>query len=565
MNLIVLICIIVSQLIFQALYFEKYYYNEEKKILENEINNFNKFLETNNNPRDIMDYIQNIKRKENVDISLMNSNFKTEVGMESYMGGSYIEVKGSSTGKIYKVLLDQISNIEVKKNDKITVYGIIDKYGYVIPLEIHINGHDINSSYTLIPEVVLDKTSSINTKNIVELNGTVEDKIDESPGYFTISNLGMYLENVDKGNIYLNNEYIGKIKIPNSINEFLLGSKKINNGYIIAVSPLAEVNAVLGVMNNYYLIVFLVALLVVVVISFIYSKILTKPLIEMSSIAKKISKCNFTDKYKVKSEDELGELGGALNLISSNLEESLNDLKNANKQLKSEMEIQRIQEEKRKELISSISHELKTPITIIQGNINGIKSGMYSENVYNDILEETNRLNELVMEMLEVSKLESPTFKLNKEPFDLGAVVLKEIDKLKGIAKEKSLTINHNNYDELVVIGDEKRITQVVQNFLTNAIKYTPENEKINIDIIKEKDKYIFSIENFGVSLNEDELSRIWDSFYRKEKSRNKKFGGTGLGLSIVKRILEIHNSNFGVESGVNSVKFYFDMDEWKE
>ena len=229
------------------------------------------------------------------------------------------------------------------------------------------------------------------------------------------------------------------------------------------------------------------------------------------------------------------------------------------------MEIQRIQEEKRKELISSISHELKTPITIIQGNINGIKSGMYSENVYNDILEETNRLNELVMEMLEVSKLESPTFKLNKEPFDLGAVVLKEIDKLKGIAKEKSLTINHNNYDELVVIGDEKRITQVVQNFLTNAIKYSPENENINIDIKKEKEKYIFSIENFGVSLNEDELSRIWDSFYRKEKSRNKKFGGTGLGLSIVKRILEIHNSNFGVESGVNSVKFYFDMDEWKE
>lgn len=226
MNLFVLICIIVSQLIFQALYFEKYYYNEEKKILENEISNFNKFLETNNNPREIMDYIQNIKRKENVDISLMNSNFKTEVGMESYMGGSYIEIKGISIGKIYRVLLGQFSNIQVKKNDKIIVNGILDKYGYIIPTKIYINGEDLNLSYEFIPEIFIDKTSLMDKRNNVEISGTVESKIDESPGYFTISNLGMYLDNVDKRNIYLNNEYIGKIKIPNSINEFLLGAKK---------------------------------------------------------------------------------------------------------------------------------------------------------------------------------------------------------------------------------------------------------------------------------------------------------------------------------------------------
>lgn len=187
---------------------------------------------------------------------------------------------------------------------------------------------------------------------------------------------------------------------------------------------------------------------------------------------------------------------------------------------------------------------------------------MYNGDMYDDILDETNKMNDLVKEMLEVSKLESTTFKLKKEIFDLGSIFLKEKDKLKSMIKEKSLEINYNDFDEVIVFGDEKRINQVVTNLLTNAIKYTPEGEKINvsIDLIEEKNEYVFSIENFGVSLSKDELDKIWDAFYRKEKSRNKKFGGTGLGLSIVKRILQVHHSDFGVEGRENSVRFYFSI-----
>ena len=185
---------------------------------------------------------------------------------------------------------------------------------------------------------------------------------------------------------------------------------------------------------------------------------------------------------------------------------------------------------------------------------------MYTPEMYEDILEETNKMNSLVKEMLEVSKLESPNFELSKCPFDLCSVVLKEYDKLKSIILEKKLNIVLEMEDEAVAFADEKRINQVVTNLFTNAIKYTPNGETIKIIIkpLDDENKYIFSIENFGVALDEGEIKKVWDSFYRKEKSRNKKFGGTGLGLAIVKRILELHNYEYGVISEKSSVRFYF-------
>lgn len=350
------------------------------------------------------------------------------------------------------------------------------------------------------------------------------------------------------------------MKTGNSRDEILVNTEKVEGGYIIGIAQLSQVKDVIGTMNSYYIMTFFVVLVLVIIISLIYSKIMTKPLVEMSKVAKCISQCDFEYKYDVNSEDEIGVLGSSLNLISENLEKSLNQLKNANIKLKKDMDNQIIQDKKRKELIANISHELKTPITIIQGNISGIKSGIYGTEMYDDILEETSRMNDLVKEMLEVSKLESPTFKLNKSPFDLSSVFLKEYDKLKSIIDKKRLNITFNIEDESIVFGDEKRINQVITNLLTNAIKYTPEGNEIKIDIglCKDSNDYLFSIENYGVLLNSKEKGQIWDSFYRTEKSRNKKLGGTGLGLSIVKRILELHKSEYGVESEGNSVKCYF-------
>ena len=569
MNLLILICIIVSQLVFQVLYFEEYYINQKKNKLEKNLEEFKYFLEDEYSKEKVMDFIQDIKKKENVALSFRNSDFSGGIGLEAYMGSRHIVMNDSRANISYKIILgEQFPKVDIKKGDIVQAFGSVDQYGYLFPQRIFINGVELQSYYNIIPsEIWQSESSAITSPALVIPSGEniyVEGKADsivqEDNNYTLLGNSDLYLSTQDKGNIVLNDKYVAKTGNINSVDEILVSSERFGSGYIIAITPLSEVNDVIGTMNSYYLIVFIVAFLLVIVISLIYSKFMTKPLAEMSNVAKKISECDFQYKYNVKSEDEIGVLGNSLNLISNNLEKSLSELQEANKKLKEEMDIKKIQEEKRKELIANISHELKTPITIIQGSINGVKSGMYTEDMYEDILEETNKMNELVKEMLEISKLESTTFVLKKEAFDLTSVFLKEKDKLKSIIKEKNLNIVFNDYDESIVFGDEKRINQVVTNLLTNAIKYTPDGEKIdiNIELNQDEDRYVFSIENFGISLTTEEIEKIWDPFYRKEKSRNKKFGGTGLGLSIVKRILEIHNSKFGVESTSNSVRFYF-------
>lgn len=567
MNLFILICIIGSQLIFQIVYFEKYYLNKKINMLESTLGDFEDFLSSETDSDKIMDFIQDVKNKKNIALSLRNSDLSGGIGLESYMGSRHLILKNENTKEVHKVILgEQFPKMDIKSGDSIKVVGFEYDHGYIFAQKIIINDVEVEGYYEIVPskfEQQLNKVT-ISLENNIYFEGKVQEIVPEDNTYSSLSDVDLYLSLDEKKNIISHNRYVTKVSKENSLDELLISTERFSNGYLIAITPLSEVNDVIGTMNSYYFIVFAVAFLLVIVISLIYSRFMTRPLVEMSNVAKRISQCDFNDKYNVKSEDEIGLLGESLNLISNNLEKTLSELQDTNDRLKKEINIKEVQEDKRKELIANISHELKTPITIIQGSINGIKSGIYGAEMYEDILEETNRMNDLVKEMLDISKLESPSFDINKEPFDLGAVFLKEKDKLRDMIKEKSLEINYNDFDDAIVFGDEKRITQVVTNLLTNAIKYTPDSGKINVLIepIKEKGQYEFSIENFGVSLSKEELENVWDAFYRKEKSRNKKFGGTGLGLSIVKRILELHNSDFGVESTENSVKFYFSIQE---
>ncbi|MEG0308976.1 MAG: ATP-binding protein [Clostridium sp.] len=546
--------------------------NKKENILEDNIKMFENFIKKESNKDEIIRFIQDVKNKENIALSFRDSYLSNGIGLEAYMGSRYAVVNDKKHGRKYNIILgEQFSNTDIKKNDHIQVVGIEGDYGYVFPQRIFINGVELEKFYEIIPSKISDSAIQLtptytanSLENEIYAAGIIEDVTKEDNSYSSLANADLYLSNEEKINIISNENYSSRVKNSISVDEILFSSKQVDGGYIVAVTPLAEVNEVIGTMNSYYFMVFLIVLILVIVISLIYSKLMTKPLVEMSNMAKRISECDFQYKYNVNSEDEIGVLGSSLNLISENLEKSLSELKDTNLKLKNEMEVQKVLEEKRKELISNISHELKTPITIIQGSINGIKSGMYTTEMYEDILDETSKMNDLVKEMLEMSKLESPNFKISKGPFDLWSMVLKEKDKLRSMIKHKEVQIefNDNDDDEMIVFADEKRINQVITNLLTNAIKYTPEGEtiKVNISQSKDYDEYIFTIENFGVTLSDEEVEKIWDSFYRIEKSRNKSLGGTGLGLSIVRRILELHDSHYGVESEKNSVKFYFTL-----
>ena len=581
MNLLILVFIVLVQLVFQSLFFEKYYILKKEKQIKNEIQGFKEYLNKEitlgvATPRKVMNYIQEVKKTTGIELSYRYSNLYDGIFIESYMSNEYIPIIDKKSKNEYKIVLgDFFPYLKVNKDDSIEVQGTVDNYGYIIPYSLFINGVEIESIYSLKSSLLISGNNVNAAETIragaffteVDFQGTSLGSVEKNEELSAISYLDFYSSPEVINNIIYSSAYTDTIKNGSNTGDLIISSLQFNGAYLLGVSPLSAVSDIINTMDSYYLFVFGVALIFVSVVSLVYSKFITKPLIHMSNVAKEISKSNFNVKYPVKTNDEIGVLGESLNSIAYNLRKTLKDLKVSNKKLQEEMNMQKVHEDRRKELVANISHELKTPITIIQGSIEGLQRGIYSDDIYKDILEETTRMNDLVMEMLEVSKLDTPNFKLNIDVFDLYNLVLKEIDKLKTLINEKSISISlelkiKTEEDELFVYGDEKRIEEVLRNLMTNAIKYTYEGENIKVIIKEYNNKYKFVIENFGVILTEEELNSIWEPFYRKEKSRNKKFGGTGLGLYIVKRILELHESKYSLSSTNNSVVFSFTLNK---
>ncbi|GIM28656.1 two-component sensor histidine kinase [Clostridium polyendosporum] len=343
----------------------------------------------------------------------------------------------------------------------------------------------------------------------------------------------------------------------NSKNDFILIA-------VTSFQPIEEASSIIG---QFYVYVFIGMLIIGLILSLIYTNTISKPLLKLNKTAKKMSSMDFTEKYEEDREDEIGNLGKTLNFLSNNLSKALDELKEKNKKLEEDIEKERKLDKLRKDFIASVSHELKTPIGIIEGYAEGLKDNIVegeSKTLYLDIIiDEAQKMNKLVLDMLELSKLESGNIKLKFELFDIVELTNSILLKYINIIKENKLILTKklsSSNSKLYVIGEAFKIEQVITNFITNAIKYTPHKESINIIIDEKDDRIIFLIENTGVKLNEDELEKIWLQFYRIDKSRSRAEGSSGLGLAIVRQILTLHKSNFGVKNTENGLMFFFDL-----
>ena len=336
--------------------------------------------------------------------------------------------------------------------------------------------------------------------------------------------------------------------------------------FIFAVSPLQPVGEATSIIKKYFKFVFIGTLLIILLLSFINSKMISKPLINLNEAAKKMINLDFSSKCEVDSKDEIGNLALTFNFLSDKLNSTLTDLKMANVKLTEDIEKERLLEKMRKEFIADVSHELKTPISIIEGYAEALKDGIVEENdvdYYTDvIIDEAKKMNSLVMDMLTLSHMESKSYALNKTPEDF-------ISLIKNIYKKYKVTITTHNIEfsnlctsENVSIDcDAFKIEEVMNNLITNAIKYTPSGELIKITLSDLPNNHILvEVDNFGSHIPEKDIRFIWDKFYRIDKSRNKDSGGTGLGLAITKNILELHESNYGVKNTEDGVKFYFSL-----
>ena len=383
---------------------------------------------------------------------------------------------------------------------------------------------------------------------------------------------GLY---ADSGEIIEEKDNYQIKKIRDSENDvtYILLSATLDNGYILYVRlPITLIQESVRISNNFLYLMAAFAILIAAVIVTYVSKKFTEPILELNKIAKKMSNLDFSHKYRITDTgDEINNLGKSINVMSDKLEKTIKQLRNTNIELEKDIEEKSKIDEMRKSFISDVSHELKTPIALIQGYSEGLL-----ENVNNDeesrkfyaevILDETNKMDKLVKQLLELMKLEYGKREFDNTKFNIVELEKEVVRKSQVMLDEKQVQVQFKTPEEIYVLADDFYIEQVITNYLTNAIKHVKQvNGEKYIEIENvidiEKNKVRIKVFNTGEQIEEEQLSRIWNRFYKIDQSRNRNDGGTGIGLSFVKAIMNNYGNHYGVINHDNGVEFYIELD----
>lgn len=341
-----------------------------------------------------------------------------------------------------------------------------------------------------------------------------------------------------------------------------------NDSLIFCVSSIQPIEEASSVIDEFFFYLFIALIAISAILALIYSNMVSKPLVVLTYVANKMANMDFSMVCSTEREDEIGSLAQSLNMLSDNLQTALIDLQEKNKKLEDDIEKERQIENMRKEFTANVSHELKTPIGIIEGYAEGIKDGIVKgedATLYLEtIIDEAKKMSVLVTNMLELSKLESGASKPNFEDFNINRLISKVIKKHEPEFEAHKFNVHFNSSSPYsYVYADAFQMEQVFTNLITNAIKYTPPGNDININIEEGLDKFRLSVQNMGTSIPESEINKLFDKFYRVDKSRERtQRNSTGLGLSIVKNILKLHNSEFNIRNIDNGVEFYFYLEK---
>lgn len=340
----------------------------------------------------------------------------------------------------------------------------------------------------------------------------------------------------------------------------------LDNGYFIILrTPVAALKESVAIANRFFLFTGAITLIIGSVMVAWFANRFTRPILELKRIARQMTRLDFTQKYSGQERDELGELGQSINSLSEQLKTAISELTRANRQLQQDIERERKIDEMRKEFVSNVSHELKTPIALIQGYAEGLKVNVIDDKegkkFYCDvIIDETAKMDRLVKQLLDLARLESglPLERIDFDFLDLLESVLRRNTLL---FKEKNIRLQKESDDQLLVHGDPERLEQVVTNYLNNALNHLDDQKEIRICSRRIGAKVRVSVYNSGPPVPVESMDKIWTSFYKIDKARTREYGGTGLGLSIVRAIQEAHGNEYGVENTDHGVIFWFEMD----
>ncbi|MGI6006349.1 MAG: sensor histidine kinase [Ruminococcus sp.] len=331
-------------------------------------------------------------------------------------------------------------------------------------------------------------------------------------------------------------------------------------------TPLESIQESVSISNRFYLYIGLGVGVLAAVIIWMVTRRLTKPIIELTEMSQKMAALDFDVRYESGGDDEIGVLGYNFNIMSEKLEKAISELKSANNELQKDIEQKTQIDEMRKEFLSNVSHELKTPIALIQGYAEGLQDNINedeeSRQFYCEvIIDEAAKMNKMVKKLLTLNQLEFGNDQIVMERFDITALIQGVIHSSSILAEQKQVQVIFNQENPVYVWGDEFKVEEVVTNYFSNALNHVKYENKIEIRCVCENGKVRVTVFNTGDPIPEEDIDKIWIKFYKVDKARTRAYGGSGIGLSIVKAIMESMHQECGVKNYKNGVEFWFELE----
>ena len=341
-----------------------------------------------------------------------------------------------------------------------------------------------------------------------------------------------------------------------------------NGNFILIRTPIQGIKDNVHISNTFITYIGIGTLIIGIIAAFALSSYISRPIKQLSNIAERMSELDFDIKYDGKDKGEIGLLGKSMNNMSQKLEENISQLKAANLELQRDIDKKEKLEKMRTDFLSNVSHELKTPIALIQGYAEGLKEGITDDPESMDfycsvIMDEAAKMNNMVKRLLTLNQIEFGEDELVMERFDINELVKSVVNANELRATQKNLSITYDILDTpLYVWADEYKVEEVVTNYLSNAINHCCNENIIKIKVGQiDKDNVRVSVFNTGNNIPEADIEHIWEKFYKVDKARTREYGGNGIGLSIVKAIVESMGKTCGVNNLSDGVEFWFDLD----
>lgn len=519
-----IICIlIVMLLLFNITFSEKFYMQDKREAMLNAYESIddacNQYSSGSISDTDLRNNLEQVSTSKGMSIIIVNSDWTT----------FYVSTHGD------EMMLERLKK-SIFNND--IFQGMPDKSGSMQEQPDENRNGDINAGKKTLPEKIIDMSG----------NGASETR----------------------DILYQSDKYtVQKVYDSRLLDDYIELWGTLDNGnFILIRTPIQGIKDNVHISNTFITYIGIVTLIIGIIAAFVLSSYISKPIRQLSNIAERMSELDFDIKYDGKDKGEIGLLGKSMNNMSQKLEENISQLKTANLELQRDIDKKEKLEKMRTDFLSNVSHELKTPIALIQGYAEGLKEGITDDPESMDfycsvIMDEAAKMNNMVKRLLTLNQIEFGEDELVMERFDINELVKSVVNANELRATQKNLSITYDILDTpLYVWADEYKVEEVVTNYLSNAINHCCNENIIKIKVGHiDKDNVRVSVFNTGNNIPEADIEHIWEKFYKVDKARTREYGGNGIGLSIVKAIVESMGKTCGVNNLSDGVEFWFDLD----